>query len=345
MKRLARAGLALAAALVLASVAEASSPASTTTPVLGQSALVSSVRGHVTIKRPGAAKFVALGSTAAAVPFGTTIDASRGTVQVTIATTAPGAPATALFYSGEFQITQAATGIAELTLNGPLQPCTPTAAKRTAGAVLARRVLRAAKKPVSPAKRPKTRSLWGDGGSGQFTTKGNYAAATVLGTFWLTTDSCTSTVVSVAEGTVSVANLITNTSTSVTTGQDLTVQSSGASTVGAFSGAAANGYAVTIAASSRAVKFGKRYSLTATGTAGGSGTAYIYENVGAPCSPTLAAEQTNTVAHQFGSKTISAPGPFSLTVPALAKHTGTKYYCAYLTNPAAYAQVTVKVSR
>jgi hypothetical protein len=234
-------------------------------------------------------------------------------------------------------IEQAATGIAELTLNGPLKPC--SGAQATRG-----RLVGASRKQDKPTKASSTRSLWGDGGNGQFTTKGNYAAATVLGTYWLTTDSCSSTVVAVAEGSVSVTNLLTNSSSTVDTGEAETVQSSGTASVAPFSGASANGVAVKIAADSPAVKLGERYSLTASGTAGGSGAAYIYENVGVPCSATLTAEQSNRSAYEFGTKTLSAPGPFTLTVPALARHTGSKYYCAYLTDPAAYAQVLVKVA-
>jgi hypothetical protein len=308
--------------------------------------VISRAGGHVTVERPGTSRFVALQSAGTTVPFGTTINASHGRVQVTIATTTPGVSATALFYTGQFSITQDATGIATLTLDGPLQPCAATGAPRVAAVGNERRPALdgATNKPLAAAKRPKSRSLWGDGGSGEFMTKGNYAAATVLGTFWLTTDSCASTVVSVAEGSVNVTDLVTNSSSTVTTGQALTVQSTGGTTVAPFSGPGANGYAVSIAASSRSVKLGNRYSLTATGTAGGSGNAYIYENVGQPCSATLATEQSNSAAYQFSSVTLTAPGPFTLTAPARAKHTGTKYYCAYLTNPAAYAQVIVKVS-
>jgi len=345
VKAFAGPALALVVPLGLALFAAVSASASTLTPVLQQSAVISRAGGHVTVERPGTSRFVALQSAGTTVPFGTTINASHGRVQVTVATTTPGASATALFYTGEFSITQAATGIATLTLDGPLQPCAGTGAPRVAAVGKAERALDGAtNKPLAAAKRPKSRSLWGDGGSGQFMTKGNYAAATVLGTFWLTTDSCATTVVSVAEGSVNVTDLVTNTSSTVTTGQALTVQSTGATTVAPFSGPGANGYAISIAASSRSVKLGNRYSLTATGTAGGSGDAYIYENVGQPCSTTLATEQGNTAAYEFSTVTLTAPGPFTLTAPARARHTGTKYYCAYLTNPAAYAQVIVKVS-
>ena len=53
------------------------------------------------------------------------------------------------------------------------------------------------------ATKPKTRKLWGDG-KGKFRTKGQYSAATVRGTKWLVTDTCTSTITRVVEGVVSV---------------------------------------------------------------------------------------------------------------------------------------------
>ncbi len=53
------------------------------------------------------------------------------------------------------------------------------------------------------------RSLWGNG-HGSFTTKGRYAAATVRGTVWHTSDRCDGTNVTVAEGSISVLDLVTN---------------------------------------------------------------------------------------------------------------------------------------
>ncbi len=53
------------------------------------------------------------------------------------------------------------------------------------------------------AKKPKTRSLWGDG-HGSFRTKGRYSAATVRGTKWLVEDSCAGTLTRVVHGVVSV---------------------------------------------------------------------------------------------------------------------------------------------
>ena len=53
------------------------------------------------------------------------------------------------------------------------------------------------------SKKPKSRTLWGDG-KGKFRTKGRYAAATVRGTRWLTQDTCAGTLIRVTQGTVNV---------------------------------------------------------------------------------------------------------------------------------------------
>ena len=52
------------------------------------------------------------------------------------------------------------------------------------------------------------RSLWGNG-TGQFTTKGRYAAATVRGTVWHTSDRCDGTSVEARTGVVAVLDLVT----------------------------------------------------------------------------------------------------------------------------------------
>jgi hypothetical protein len=53
------------------------------------------------------------------------------------------------------------------------------------------------------AKKPPSRSLWGNG-AGNYITTGRYAAATVRGTVWLTQDTCNGTLIRVQSGTVSV---------------------------------------------------------------------------------------------------------------------------------------------
>ena len=277
----------------------AASGAPAPTPILTRSVVLARTGGKVTYERPGSTSFVALAAAPVLVPVGTTVNASAGTVRVTIATVTPGATASALFYTGQFLIAQKVTGIATLTLNGPLAACTPNGATGASGATGATgatkgRLARTAKKRSAP----RTRSLWGDGGSGSFTTQGHYAAATVIGTVWLTTDSCTATVVSVAVGHVSVKNLVSNTTATVSGGQALTVQSSGTTATAPFrgptapptypnssgptgaSGPSGTGHALTITSNHTSVSLGEDYTLTATGTGAAGATTYIYENVG-----------------------------------------------------------------
>jgi hypothetical protein len=59
----------------------------------------------------------------------------------------------------------------------------------------------------SKVKPKPVRLLWGKG-TGQFRTRGLYAAATVRGTYWLTTDRCDGTLVTVRQGRVQVRDLV-----------------------------------------------------------------------------------------------------------------------------------------
>lgn len=56
-------------------------------------------------------------------------------------------------------------------------------------------------------KKKPVRRLWGKG-KGSFRTKGRYASSTVRGTWWLTADTCTSTLVQVKEGSMVVRDLL-----------------------------------------------------------------------------------------------------------------------------------------
>ncbi|HUB77103.1 MAG TPA: hypothetical protein VL977_08595, partial [Solirubrobacteraceae bacterium] len=113
------------------------------------------------------------------------------------------------------------TGIATLKLD-----------RRLAGCRRQRRHGTRAGRRAAARRRAPRRSLWGKGGDGHFETKGSYASAIVVGTVWLTSDSCSSTVVSVAEGTVLVTDLRTGATQSVTGGQAVTVTASGGSSLG-----------------------------------------------------------------------------------------------------------------
>jgi hypothetical protein len=154
-------------------------------PVFHKSVVVTRVSGTVKVKLPGTNKFVDI-TTLTSVPLGATIDVTHGKIDLTSVPKAGGKPQTARFYGGMFKITQPG-GVTQLQLNQPLARC-PRAHAATA----------AAKK-----KKPKTRSLWGDG-HGAFRTKGQYSAATVRGTKWFVQDSCAGTLTRVAHGVVSV---------------------------------------------------------------------------------------------------------------------------------------------
>ena len=117
------------------------------------------------------------------IPNGAEVDASDGVVEITRSD-----GGVAKFYDGIFKLSQSG-GITTLTLTEKLD-CKPTG------------------KANAAAKKPKTRKLWGDG-KGKFRTKGSYSAATVRGTKWLVTDTCTTTVTRVATGVVEVQDFST----------------------------------------------------------------------------------------------------------------------------------------
>jgi hypothetical protein len=148
------------------------------------------------------------------IPFGSTIDARNGTI--TLISIGPTGQLQAASFTGAiFQVVQAPDGSTELVLQGgDFSVCKNTKVRRTAG-------LEAKPKP-KPKKGKRTppvaakakanttvvRSLWGNG-TGQFTTKGRYAAATVRGTVWHTSDQCDGTSVTARTGVVAVLDLVT----------------------------------------------------------------------------------------------------------------------------------------
>jgi hypothetical protein len=164
-----------------ATPAPSATPTATPTPppVTNASVEVQAESGTVLVKPKGAKTFVPLRD--GVFLNGAEIDARHGVVVIT---TAAGEKAT--FYDGLFTLSQAG-GITTLTLSEKLTGC-PKAKKSSASAA---------------ATKPKTRKLWGDG-KGKFRTKGQYSAATIRGTKWLVTDTCTSTITRVAEGVVNV---------------------------------------------------------------------------------------------------------------------------------------------
>lgn len=168
-------------------------------PVLGQSMDIQTDAGTVLFKPPGAKKFSKL-KKVSLVKSGTIIDARHGTVGIT-SLTATGQLQSADFYSGIFKAIQKlqGRGLTDAQLfGGNFKPC-------PAG-------LRAAKVPQT------IRKLWGSG-SGQFRTKGRFAAASIRGTTWLTDDRCDGTLIRVTQGAVTVRDLAKKRTVVVKSGQ------------------------------------------------------------------------------------------------------------------------------
>ena len=155
-------------------------------PVQGQSVVAGKVSGTIRIRLKNG-KFRTLGANES-IPLGSTVDATKGRVRLTSAA-GGGKTQTADFYKGQFKITQTKgkKPITQLELNGTLS-C-------------------GGKASAAAKKKKKVRSLWGDG-KGRFRTKGRRAAATVRGTKWLTTDTCTSTKITVKRGVVQVRDFV-----------------------------------------------------------------------------------------------------------------------------------------
>ncbi|HEY7967711.1 MAG TPA: hypothetical protein VID68_11830 [Solirubrobacteraceae bacterium] len=155
--------------------------ASTPPPVFQQSADLSPVTGNVLIKLPGSNTFTPV-TGPLDVPDGATIDATQGTVSLTVQLPNGGGFETGKFYSGEFVVNQAHSGTLLATLaGGNFGVCTLKGAR---GAHAAK----------SGSKKSKTvvRKLWGNA-HGNYTTKGRYGSASVSGTIWLTEDTCAGT--------------------------------------------------------------------------------------------------------------------------------------------------------
>jgi hypothetical protein len=131
--------------------------------------------------------------TSGTIPYGATVDVTKGTVLLTTDTgslQAYGAGVAASFVLGRG--TDNKKPVVELRLTGgAFGGC---AKRSTSGSAAG-----------TPPKKT-IRQLWGKG-TGRFRTKGRYAAATVRGTVWLTRDRCDGTLVQVKQGTVQVSDL------------------------------------------------------------------------------------------------------------------------------------------
>jgi sugar lactone lactonase YvrE len=160
-------------------------------PVLAQSATVQVLKGTVLVKAPGATSFAPLTSAASAIPMGSSVDASKGTVSMVTATGSGSKTQSGAFNGGMFQVLQKkqSHGLTELVLQGG------NFKKVCPG------------KGVAGAARGASRQLFGNA-HGRFRTRGRYSSATVRGTAWLTKDTCKGTLTTVMRGTVTVSDLV-----------------------------------------------------------------------------------------------------------------------------------------
>jgi hypothetical protein len=137
------------------------------------------------VKSQGARRFVRLSRTPVVVPTGSTVDATRGRVGLTSATRSSKVVNSGVFYGGEFKVTQARGqhGLTDLQLVGG--GCR-AAAHRKPSATFA-------------SGSSGIRRLLHSSTHGSFRTRGQRAAASSLGTKWLTEDRCDGTTYFAAE--------------------------------------------------------------------------------------------------------------------------------------------------
>jgi hypothetical protein len=189
-------------------------------PTLGKTAWVRPVTGLVLIKPPPGKQFPAAvdGSAQAAlskgsgfvplteqrqIPLGTQVDARRGSLLLSTATTTPGKSQLGTFGGSVFKITQDSTGLNKglttlILIEGafPGAPSFSTCAGRQADP-------RTAHAAVSAAV---LQTLHARDRHGHFRTRGRFSAGTVRGTVWDTVDRCDGTLTAVRRGAVVVTD-------------------------------------------------------------------------------------------------------------------------------------------
>jgi hypothetical protein len=188
-------------------------------PVLGESVGVQPVDGVVTVLSPAGRRVPLTG--AAALPTGTIVDTTSGTVALTTAVGDKGKTQTGKFWGGVFEVRQtiAGKGRTELVLRGgdfsacPAGTVSTDAAAASEPLAAAAASLRTLSRGASfvalaaATKKKPPRRLWGSDKGGRFQTRGRGSVATVRGTRWVTEDWCQGTITRVLEGAVAVRDL------------------------------------------------------------------------------------------------------------------------------------------
>jgi hypothetical protein len=164
-------------------------------PIVGKTAAAAPLKGTVLIKVPGG-QFVEL-TEATGIPVGSILDTTKGQVSLTFATNAQGGTQRGSFSEGQFQVQQTKKNpLTTLSMvGGGLNACKTKLPKG------------GAKKPeLATAARKRRRTLFSSV-KGRFRTRGRNSSATVRGTKWRMTDTCTGTKTTVTQGTVVVRDL------------------------------------------------------------------------------------------------------------------------------------------
>jgi hypothetical protein len=180
-------------------------------PRFGHTLDIGLVSGRVIVTPPGKQPFE-LGVQDQNIPIGSLLDTTRGRVDLRAAPPPASTTGTARaakvedaeFFKGKFTVRQpAGAGVTQIRLaGGNPSVCSESAKPPAQRRALSHRVLR----------------LLGASGHGKFQTRGRYAAATVRGTIWTTTDYCDGTRVSVQRGVVAVQDFVRHTTVTVTAG-------------------------------------------------------------------------------------------------------------------------------
>jgi hypothetical protein len=178
-------------------------------PRFGHTLDIGLVSGTVIVTPPGKKPFK-LGVQDQNIPIGSLLDTTGGRVDLRAAPPPGSGTATtaqledAEFYSGKFTVRQrAGSAVTQILLaGGNPSICSQTAKRLAQRRALPHRALR----------------LLGASGTGRFQTRGRYAAATVRGTVWTTTDFCDGTLVSVQRDVVSVRDFVRHKTITVTAG-------------------------------------------------------------------------------------------------------------------------------
>jgi hypothetical protein len=168
-------------------------------PVLAHSLVLAPVTGQVSIRLPGARRFISL-SAARQVPVRTVVETTYGEVSVTAATPRR-SHETGDFFDGQFMLTQGRKGRVMATLTGgdfgvcprPVKAASAELAHTSSGHAVSAEHL--------------VRRLWAEV-RGDFATTGNYATGVVTGAQWLTEDLCDGTLILTTRNRVEITDLV-----------------------------------------------------------------------------------------------------------------------------------------